>query len=114
MFWAEDKEAVGSEQSGDRIWIVMSRKALNGNNTVMVVPATTRIAKAHKYPGFCILLPAQEQIPIIGQSSAIDRAALCHQARVFDKSRFREKWGKLSLSAVASIQLGISYVFDIR
>ncbi len=114
MYWGEDTDATGSEQSGDRIWIVMSRRALNGNNTIVVVPATTKMAKADEYPAFCIRLPAQEQIPIIGQSPSINRVALCHQVRVFDKSRLREKWGKLSLSAIPSIQLGLQYVFDFR
>jgi mRNA-degrading endonuclease toxin of MazEF toxin-antitoxin module len=92
----------------------MSRRALNGSNTIVAVPATTKMEKADKYPAFCIRLPAQEQMPIIGQSASRDRVALCHQVRVFDKSRLREKWGKISLSAIPSIQLGLAFVFDLR
>jgi mRNA interferase MazF len=114
MYWGEDVDAIGSEQKDDRLWIVMSRRSLNGNNTIVVVPATTKVHKAVKYPAFCIRLPAQEQTPIIGQSASRDRVALCHQVRVFDKSRLREKWGKVSLSAIPSIQLGLQFVFDIR
>jgi|ERR1035438_5661426 mRNA interferase MazF len=114
MYWGEDADARGSEQRDDRLWIVMSRRALNGNNTVVVIPATTKLAQAEKHPAFCIRIPANEQIPIIGQSASRDRAALCHQLRVFDKIRLREKWGKVSLSAIPSIQLGLTYLFDIR
>lgn len=114
MFWAQDPNAVGSEQAKDRLWVVMSRRSLNGNNTVLVVPVTTKTEKADKYPAFCIRLPAQEQIPIPGQTASIHRVALCHQVRVFDKSRLREKWGKLSLSAIAAVQLGLAFVFDYR
>jgi mRNA interferase MazF len=113
LYWGEDSEAVGSEQAGDRIWAVVSRRSLNGNNTILVVPLTTKVAKADKHPAFCILIPAQEQVPIIGASPSRDRVALCHQVRVFDKSRLREKWGKLSLSAIPAIQLGLGFVFGI-
>jgi mRNA interferase MazF len=112
MFWAEDVNARGSEQRGDRIWIVMSRQALNGNNTVVVVPATTKLAKADKYPAFCIRIPAEEQVPIYGQSPSIHRVALCHQLRVLDKSALREKWGMLSHTAVTAVNLGIAFVFN--
>jgi mRNA interferase MazF len=114
MYWGEDADARGSEQKDDRLWVVMSRRSLNGNNTIVVVPATTKVHHAEKHPAFCIRLPAQEQVPILGQSASRDRVALCHQVRVFDKSRLREKWGKLSLSALPAIQLGLAFVFDIR
>ena len=114
IYWAEDTQAVGSEQAKDRLWVVMSRRSLNANNTVVVVPLTTKLTKADKYPSFCIRIPAQEQVPVIGAEPSCDRAALCHQVRVFDKTRFRQKWGKLSLSAIPSVQLGLGYVFDIR
>lgn len=114
LYWGEDVNAQGSEQAKDRLWCVMSRRTLNGNNTIVAVPLSTKIDKADKYPAFCIRIPAQEQIPLIGQSPSRDRVALCHQVRVMDKCRFREKWGKLSLSAIPSIQLGLAFVFDIR
>jgi mRNA interferase MazF len=114
IYWAGDTQATGSEQAKDRLWVVMSRRALNVNNTVVVVPLTTKLTKSDKYPAFCIRIPAQEQVPVIGAEPSCDRVALCHQVRVFDKSRFRQKWGRLSLSAIPSVQLGLGYVFDIR
>jgi mRNA-degrading endonuclease toxin of MazEF toxin-antitoxin module len=38
MYWYEDTDAKGSEQRKDRLWVVMSRRSLNGNNTVVAVP----------------------------------------------------------------------------
>lgn len=114
IYWFEDAAAKGSEQSKDRLWVVMSRRALNGNNTVVAVPLSTKLEKSDKYPAFCIRIPANEQVPIIGQTPSQNRVALCHQVRVCDKTRFREKWGKVSLSAIPSIQVGLAYVFDIR
>lgn len=113
IYWGEDHNAKDSEQKGDRLWAVMSRKSLNGNNTVVVVPLSRKLDKASKYPGFCILLPAAEMIPIVGQTASLDRVALCHQLRVMDKSFLREKWGSLTLSAIPSVQNGIAFVLNM-
>ena len=113
IYWGEDIAAKGSEQKGDRLWLVMSRLTLNGNNTVVVVPLTTKTEKAAKHPSFCIILPPGEIIPDPGNKPSVPCVALCHQLRVFDKTRFRKKYGKLSLSAIPSVQLGISFVFNI-
>jgi mRNA-degrading endonuclease toxin of MazEF toxin-antitoxin module len=86
IYWGEDKGAVGAEQKKDRLWVIMSRRTLNGNATVVVVPLSSRVKKAAQYPGFCILLPAGEVLPDYGEGAAIDGVALCHQVRVFDKS----------------------------
>ena len=112
IFWGEASAASGSEQAGDRPWVVMSRRAINGANTVVAVPLSRRMEKASKYPHFCILIPAAEALPIPGQTASVDRVALCHQVRVVDKAMFREKWGKLTLAAISSIQLGLQWVFD--
>ena len=113
LYWGEDPNAQGSEQRGRRLWLIISRRALNANNTVVVVPVTSRIEKALKHPAFCIILPAGEIVVNAGQPPSKDCVALCHQVRVFDKTRFLEQYGKLSLSAVPSVQLGLSYVFNL-
>lgn len=114
IYWAEDTNAVGSEQKKDRLWVIMSRRAINGNETVVVVPLTSKVKKAVQYPGFCILIPSGEVIAEYGETAPINSVALCHQVRVFDKGRFRRKYGQLSLSAVSAVQLGLSYVFNIQ
>jgi mRNA interferase MazF len=113
LYWGEDPNAQGSEQKGRRLWLIISRRALNGNNTVVVVPVSTKMQKADKHPDFCILLPAGEIVVNVGQNASVDCVALCHQVRVLDKTRFLEQYGKLSRSAIPSVQLGLSYVFDL-
>lgn len=113
IYWGEDPNTKGSEQSGNRLWLIMSRRTLNGNNTVVVVPLTSKVEKSDKFPDFCIRLPAGEIITEPWASPSKDCVALCHQLRVFDKLRFGTKYGKLSLSAVPAVQLGIAFVFNI-
>jgi mRNA interferase MazF len=113
IYWGEDPTAIGSEQKGDRLWLVMSRRTLNGNNTVVVIPLTSKTEKAVRYKAFCILLPAGEILPDPGEKPSVPSVALCHQLRVFDKTRFRRRYGKLSLSAIPSVQLGLSFVFNL-
>lgn len=43
-----------------------------------------------------------------------DCVALCGQVATVDKQYFENKIGKLSQNAVLSVQLGLSYVFDIQ
>jgi len=113
IYWGEDTNAKGSEQKGHRLWLVMSRRILNGNNTIVVVPLTTsRLEKATKHPDFCIRLPAGEIIVNLGASPSKDCVALCHQVRVIDKSRLDQQYGKLS-SAIPAVQLGLSFVFNL-
>jgi len=114
IYWANPTDTVGSEQSFDRPYVIMSRLSLNSGQTVVVVPLSTRMEKAKKQPAFCIRLPASEIIPVVGAIPSVDSVALCHQVRVFDRTRLRKKYGKLTLSAVLSVQLGLSYLFNIQ
>jgi mRNA-degrading endonuclease toxin of MazEF toxin-antitoxin module len=102
----------GSEQHGRRPCIVMCRRALNLGNTVVVVPMSTSVAKANSHK---ILLPANEIIKDLGCQTEIQHSvALCSQLRVVDKRLFETKIGKLTQNAVLAVQLGITYLFDIR
>jgi mRNA-degrading endonuclease toxin of MazEF toxin-antitoxin module len=75
ILWGEPTDTKGSEQEGDRLWIVMSRRKLNGSNTVVAVPFTRKIHKAAQYPHFCILIPPSEAIPIPGPTPSLERVA---------------------------------------
>jgi hypothetical protein len=55
----------------------MSRRTLNGNNTIVVVLLTSRIEKAEKHTDFCIRLPAGEIIVNPGASPGKECVALC-------------------------------------
>jgi mRNA-degrading endonuclease toxin of MazEF toxin-antitoxin module len=112
IFWVTLPQQGGSEQHGRRPCVVMSRRTTNRGNTVVVVPMSTNTDKANAYN---VLLPASEIIKDIGCLSAIQNSvALCAQVRAADKRAFESKIGKLSQNAVLAVQLGLSYLFDIR
>jgi mRNA-degrading endonuclease toxin of MazEF toxin-antitoxin module len=104
----------GSEQSGRRPCIVMSRLAVNNaGRTVVIVPMTTATASANQY--YRILLPVAEIIKDPSCQSTIQvSVAKCDHARVLDKSLLDAKVGKLTHTAVIAVGLGLAYVFDLR
>ena len=112
IYWITLPNRGGREQHGRRPCIVMSRTSLNLGNPVVVVPMTSETRKANAYN---VALPANEIIRDIGSTSTIvDSVALCGQVFMVDKRKFEDKLGKLSYNAILAVQLGISYVFDIR
>jgi len=112
IYWINLPYQGGSEQAGRRPCIVMSRRSLNTGNTVVVVPMTTNIKTATAWK---VALPVNEIIQDIGCTSEIQSSvALCHQVRAVDKRQFDTKIGKLSQLAVLAVQLGLTYLFEIR
>ena len=112
IYWITLPDRGGREQHGRRPCIVMSRRSLNHSNPVVVVPMTSETRKAS---AFNILLPAAEIIKdIASRSTVVDSVALCGQVFMIDKRKFEDRLGKLSANAVLAVQLGLSYVFDIR
>jgi mRNA-degrading endonuclease toxin of MazEF toxin-antitoxin module len=104
----------GSEQTGRRPCIVMSRLAVNNaGRTVVVVPMTTSTGSANPY--YRILLPVAEIVKDPSCTSAIQiSVAKCDHVRVLDKSLLESRIGKLTQTAIIAVGLGIAYVFDIR
>lgn len=112
IYWVTLPVQGGSEQAGRRPCIVMSRRSVNTGNTVVVVPMTTNISRATAWR---VQLPVVEIIKDLGCNSEIKPSvALCHQVRAVDRKAFEGKIGKLSQNAVLAVQLGLSYLFDIR
>jgi mRNA-degrading endonuclease toxin of MazEF toxin-antitoxin module len=112
IYWITIPPQGGREQQGRRPCVVVSRRAINHGNPVVVVPLTTNISKANSYN---IAIPKAEIIKDVNSFSTIeDSVALCGQVFAIDKRRFEAKIGKLSNLAVVAIQLGLSFLFDIR
>jgi len=112
IYWINLPHQGGSEQAGRRPCIVMSRRSLNTSNTVVVVPMSTNLKKATAWK---VQLPVNEIIKDPGCKSEIQSSvALCHQVRAVDKRQFDTRIGKLSQLAVLAVQLGITYLFEIR
>lgn len=111
IYWVTIAPKGGREQEGRRPCIVMSRLTVNRGNPVVVVPMTTSLKKANTYN---IQIPAQEIVRDVSSKTAIvDSVALCGQVFSIDKRKFEDKLGKLSHTALLSVQLGLGYLFDI-
>jgi mRNA interferase MazF len=112
IYWINLPYQGGSEQAGRRPCIVMSRRSLNTANTVVVVPMSTNLKNCTAWR---VQIPVNEIVKDIGCTGAIQTSvALCHQVRAVDKRQFDTKIGKLSQLAVLSVQLGLTYLFEIR
>jgi mRNA-degrading endonuclease toxin of MazEF toxin-antitoxin module len=104
----------GSVQTGRRPCIVMSRLSVNNaGKTVVVVPLTTKTSTANKY--YRILIPSAEMIKDAGcTTTLLDSVAKCDHVRVLDKTQLEGKIGELTYTAVIAVELGLTFVFDIR
>jgi mRNA interferase MazF len=113
----------GSEQSGRRPFIVISRDAVNRRlKTVVVVPMTTfgdqttaDPAKLANQPPFRIVIPVAviTKDPSCNTQLSVS-VAKTDQVRVVDRSRLQQKVGRLSQTAVIGVSAGLAFVFDIR
>ncbi len=116
IYWVEiqPEETVGSEQYKRRPFVIVSRSDLNrGQNNVVGVPLSTKVAKACAHR---ILIPVAEIIKDPGSNSVVKNSvALTDQIRVLDKSRLEEpRIGYLSQTAtIGVVEVGLAYLFDI-
>jgi mRNA-degrading endonuclease toxin of MazEF toxin-antitoxin module len=105
----------GSEQSGMRPFIIVSRDLINkkpNQRTAVGVPMSTKTNKANSYR---IALPAADLLRWAGSSYEFqDSVALCDHVRVLDLNQVKRRIGTLSANAVPSVGLGLAYVFDLR
>ena len=98
----------GSEQKGDRIWVIMSAPRCHRGRCLVALPLSQHIEKAG---GHLIKIPKNE-ITMVDGNPPIDRVALVDQIRALDKTRLRKKAGSISKRAVTSIlDLGLDYLF---
>lgn len=87
----------GSEQAGVRPVIVFQNDMVSQfTTTVVTIPLTTNLRRA-SLPT-CLLIPSDEG------GLAQDSVALCHQMRVLDKTRLRNKLGELKPEALTSLE----------
>jgi mRNA-degrading endonuclease toxin of MazEF toxin-antitoxin module len=102
----DPQDTIGSEQAGDRVWLVVSIPQLRRGNTVVCLP----LSRHNKEAAHLIKVPFQE-ITVTAGDQNIDRVALTDQIRCLDKTRFRRKFGHISQRALTSIFLGLDYLF---
>ncbi|MBI2217171.1 MAG: type II toxin-antitoxin system PemK/MazF family toxin [Candidatus Rokubacteria bacterium] len=86
----------GSEQAGTRPVLVLQVDPLNDFlRTIVIVPFTTNVRWA-RFP-FCVPVAAGDG------GLAADSVALCHQIRVSDRSRVRQRLGQVSEATIARV-----------
>lgn len=109
LYWCEPdpNDIVGSEQAGDRPWVIISIARLHRGNCAVGLPLSRHTEKSCAH---LIRIPKTE-ITMEDGSPSIDRVALTDQIRALDKRRFRKKAGFVSPRAVNAILLGLDYLF---
>jgi mRNA interferase MazF len=107
IYQAELSPTQGSEQSGTRPVIVISRDALNAVSTVViVVPVTGRENKRRIYPS---------QLEIRARDGGLtkDSVALCEQTRAISKTRLKKRLGILSNRTIALLNSTLKITLDL-
>jgi mRNA-degrading endonuclease toxin of MazEF toxin-antitoxin module len=109
IYWITIASKAGREQEGRRPCIVMSRKAINSGNPVVVVPMSTNLKKHNSYN---ITIPAAEIVKDVNsKSTTVDSVALCGLIFAVDKRKFEERFGKLShLATVPSVPTSLRHL----
>ena len=87
----------GSEQAGVRPTIIFQNDTISRyTTTVISIPLTTNLRRA-SLPS-CVLIPSGEG------GLTQDSVALCHQLRVLDKTRLRNKIGELNPEILVQLE----------
>ena len=109
LYWCEPdpEDTVGSEQEGERPWVVISIPRLHRGNCAVGLPLSSHVEKSGAH---LIKIPKNE-VTMEGGKPSIDCVALTDQIRALDKTRFRAKAGFVSVRAINAILLGLDYLF---
>ena len=90
IFLASLDPTTGSEQSGRRPMLVISRERVNQLLPVVnVIPLTSRKALTR------VIYPNEVLLPAGAAGLRVDSIALCYQIRTLDKSRQEQELGEL-------------------
>lgn len=108
LYWCEPdpKDTEGSEQQGDRVWVIVSTPRCHRGKCVVGLPLSPHVDKA----GSHLIKVTANEITMEDGNPSIDRVALVDQIRALDKTRLRKKAGYVSQRAVFSILHGFDYM----
>ena len=107
VYWTRPDPTEGSEQSGRRPAIVVSRDAINEHSPVVVIVPTTSYAPKKKiYPSQVLLRR--------GEGGLLnDSIALGDQVRTLSKSRLGDQLGRLSSPKLTEISAALKVTLDL-
>lgn len=107
IYQAELSPTQGSEQSGTRPVIIVSRDALNAVSTVVVVvPVAGRENKR-------IIYPSQLEIKARDGGLTKDSVALCEQTRSISKTRLKKRLGLLNNRTLSLLNSTLKITLDL-
>ncbi|MBI3851223.1 MAG: type II toxin-antitoxin system PemK/MazF family toxin [Verrucomicrobia bacterium] len=97
VWFADLNPTRGSEQAGLRPVLILQNDLISRfSSTVLAIPFTTNLRRA--------ALPTCLQIPKGEGGLASDSVLLCHQLRVLDKTRLRQKLGAVNPQTLSAIE----------
>jgi mRNA interferase MazF len=98
---------VGSEQSGTRPAIIVSRDAINASSPVLIiVPVTDRSNKKHIYP-------SHVEIRMGDGGLTCDSVALCEQVRAISITKLQRFLGHLSNQRMSQVNASLKIALDL-
>ena len=99
----------GSEQSGQRPVIIVSRDGINRSSPVVViVPLTKFLAKKKIYPSHHLVKANSDN------GLDVDSIAKCEQIRAIAKSRLSRKLGNLGAEDLIKIDSALKIVLNLK
>lgn len=109
IFLASLEPVCGSEQSGHRPVLVVSREQLNQMLPVVnIVPLTSRKSVAR------VIYPNEVFIPKTSGNLSLESIALCYQIRTLDKSRLEKEIGEIcDVALIHEIHEAIRFQLDL-
>ncbi len=107
VFFANLNPTLGSEQSGTRPVVVISRNALNANSPVVAIIPITSASNKRK------LYPSQVALSAGAGGLANDSVVLCEQVRAISKERLQVWKGTLDQAILARIEAALRITLDL-
>jgi mRNA-degrading endonuclease toxin of MazEF toxin-antitoxin module len=116
IYWvlAKDLDIAGHEQDKSRPYVIVSRTEVNNQGrNVVGVPLSTKLGKACAHR---ILIPVALIVKNPKSTRPISTSvALTDHIRVLDSSRLEQpKMACLSTTAIAGLEAGLAFLFDIH
>ena len=107
VFYADLSPVVGSEQGGIRPVLIVQNEIGNRHSpTVIAAAITSRLDKAR--------LPTHINIRAADTGLAKDSVVLLEQIRTLDKSRLRERMGRLDESTMSAVDNALAVSFGLN
>jgi mRNA interferase MazF len=107
VYLAKLDPSSGSEQSGSRPVVIVSRDAINRSSPVVIAVPCTSWTEGRR------IYPSQVQINEFEGGLKRISIALCEQVRAISKDRLGRRWGALSHPTLAKVDRALLIALDL-